>query len=376
MGIHAGCARSPMAPTASQASPAMPAADAERADPEARVREWDARVRATPDRVPAHLRLVSHLIALGRRSEARERYVARSRAPDARVVDRILAMRLTSDGSPDALRRVYSLATQQAPESPWWHLALAEVEIADADRWHGERERAVARGDRTAERAAHDEARDALRRAQAALRQAEQRAPRLAEVAAYEGYLRATEGDLHASATARTAAWRAAEAAFVLAVQRDPALVEAWRGLADVRYRSGDEGRALEAALEAVRLDPGDGTCREVLGIVLHAIGRHAEAARQYEHAARLHPWDAAPLIRLGSAHADDERWTQALEAWRRALSRDPEAVEAHYKRGTVLEHLGRRAEARASFERYVEQGGPRAAAVRRRIDRLLREDA
>jgi tetratricopeptide (TPR) repeat protein len=234
---------------------------------------------------------------------------------------------------------------------------------------------AIDRGDRREERKAFDQARGAIARGDRAVEAASRAANGLAEVDLYRGYLRAVEGDLHEGSQARTAAYRAAEAAFDRAVVRDPDLVEGWAGLGDVRYRTGDLRGALEAWLAGVKLAPSDAYLRESLGVALHQIGRRTEAAEQYEEAARLDTRRAQPLTRLGDVLADAEKWGPALDAYRRALARDATAIEAYHKSAVVLEHLGRLSEARVAYERYASEGGEHAAAARRRVERLLRAE-
>ena len=294
------------------------------ADVEAALRGYRAAIARAPESVPVHMRYVSVLVGQGRRREAAAEYTARAARPGATLVDRTLAMRLSSQADSTTLRRVYSVAAQEDGQSVWWPLAIAEVEIGEADSSNVVRLEAIARGDRDEEQRAYEEARAALDRASAALARAAQLGPRVAEVDAYRGFLRATEGDLQSTGIARQAAYGAAEAAFQSAVARDADLPEAWRGLADVRYRLGNTEDALDAAVEAVRLAPASGHTREILGVILHADERFDEAAAQYTEAARLMPFDAEPLLRLGSARADAERWDAALVAWRGALKRDP----------------------------------------------------
>jgi tetratricopeptide (TPR) repeat protein len=331
-------------------------------------------VEHDPGSVLAHLRLVALLRATGRGSEARRIYRERAARSDATDAEKTMAERLETNGSSSALRRVYALAAQRAPENPWWPLALAEVEVAEADAWNLRREDAIERGDRPAEKKAFGQARGALVRAQLALRRAEELAPDLAEVDLYRGLLRAVEGDVQAGAAARVAAYRAAQAAYARAVARDPDLVEGWEGLGDVRFRVGDLRESLEAWHEAVKRSPADAQLRESLGVILLQVERYQDAAEQFRQAAVLAPTRAGPWLRLGDAYAEDERWEPALEAYAEAIRRDGSAVESWYKRGAVLEHLGRLGEARAAFERYVEQGGKRSGAVKRRIERMLRE--
>lgn len=325
--------------------------------------------------VRPHLRYVRALLKLGRRAEARRIYAERAAAPDATDAERTISERLQTNGASSQLRRVYTAAAERNETTPWWRLALVEVEIAEADAWNQRRLSAIDRADRDEERRAYQQARDAAARGQRALAAAAEIAPKLAEVHLYRGFLRGVEGDLQPSAPARDAAYRAAEASFFAATQRAPELTEAWGALGDVRFRLGDKGGSLTAFLQAVRRAPADATLRLSLGVVLHEIGRLNDAAEQYRQAATLTTFDADPLLRLGDALADAEHWEEALRAYRSALKRDPKAVDAHFKMGALLEHRKRPGEARAAYERYVDAGGPKASNVKRRIERLLRAE-
>jgi tetratricopeptide (TPR) repeat protein len=339
------------------------------------IQAYAAAIARAPASIPAHLRHVAALLRLGRRVEARRHYAARVQGGDASEAERVMAWRLETDGSSSALRRVYALAAERSPEEPWWQLAAAEIEVAEAEAWNRRRVDAIDRGDRAAERSAYAQALRALEAAETAVERAAATGPGLAEVDLYRGFVRAVEGDLRASAVSSAAAYRAAADAFERAVQRDRDLLEAWEGLGDVRLRTGDEAEALRAYRETVRLAPADAYAREALGLALHRVGRFREAAHQYRQAAVLDPRDGGPLLRLGDAFADDEQWDRAVAAYREALGRDGDALEAWFKIGAVLEHQGRPGEARVAFERYVEQGGERSATVQRRIERLLREE-
>lgn len=336
---------------------------------------YAAAVEEDPDSVPAHLRYVSTLTALGRRSEARHVYRERAARPTASDADRTMAQRLETDGSSSALRRVYALASEREPDSPWWRLAMVEVELAEASAWNGKRLDAVERGDRAKERRAAAQAHAALGRAGRALERAQTAGPGIAEIDLYRGHMRAVEGDVQAGAVGKAAAYRAAATAFRRAAVRDPDLVQAWEGLGEVLLRTGDTKGSLEAYLRAATLSPADARLREAVGVALQRVERYGEAAEQYREAARLAPRDARPWERLGDALAEDGRWEQALAAYAEALERDASVVDAYYRRATIYEHLGRLAEARAAYELYLSQGGDRESTVRRRVERLLRDE-
>lgn len=328
---------------------------------------------AAPARVRTHLALVGALRRLGRRDEARREYAARAAAAGAAPVDRVLAEVLAGDGASSALRRAYRAASEAEPLEPWWLLAVAEVELAEAEAWSRRRSAAREQGDRDAEREAYAQARGALARAEPVLARASARGPDLAEPDLYLGHVRALEGDLQAGGVERQAAYGAARDAFERAVQRDPGLVEAWAALGDVRSRLGDSDEALEAWLEVARLAPDDASARLAVAVLLHQDGRWREAVRQYRAVAVLRPTDPGPWLPMGDALVELGALDEALAAYDEALVRDAGAVEAHARRGAVLEQRGRVAEAQAAYRRYVEQEGPDTREIQERLDRLLK---
>ena len=350
-------------------------AAAQRGDVDAALEHFRAAIEADPGAIRPHLRYTRAMLAQGRHTLLRREYAERAARPGATDAERTMAERLQTNGASSALRRVYAAAARRTPNSPWWRLALAEVETMEADAWNRKRHEAVERGDREAETQAFAQARGAVRRANRAVEQAARLDAGLAEVWLYRGFLRSVEGDLQDSEASRTAGYEAAKLCFSTATQMDPTLVEAWSGLGEASFELEDLRDSLVAYLEAVQRAPADGALRISVGVVLHEIGRLREAAEQYRQAAALRPWDADPLLRLGDALADAENWNKALDAYQAALDLDAEAVEGHYKMGAVLEYRNRPSEARAAYERYVAMDGERADVVQRRIERLLRAE-
>ncbi len=336
---------------------------------------YEEALAVDPSHLPSHLRLVETLVSTGRRSVARDRYAARAATPGATQVERVMAARLETNGSPAAVRTVYVEAAKAAPDDPWWRLALAEVDLAAADRFIAAHEEARRTGDRPRAAEVLDLARRALSRANSAVENAARRDPTLPETHLYRGLVRALEGELLLGASGREAAYRAAVEAFQRAVAADPGMLDAWANLGDAAQRAGDPEVALSAYLSAIRLAPSDPDLREGAGLVLFGVERFADAAAQYGEAARLRPRDAAPLLNAGDGWAAASKFEEALAAYDEALVRDPSAVEAHGKRGAVLERVGRLGEAREAYAVYVERGGADAAVARRRIERLLTPD-
>lgn len=377
-GALAGCARAPRKPafTAPVEPVFPPLEEGDRARREGRIDDalaaYERALTLRPASIPAHLRLVSTYVATGRRSVARERYAARVRSGAANDVDRVMAARLATDGSADALRSVYADAVRAAPQEAWWRLALAEVDLDTADRSIVDLRAAREAGDRPGAAEALEEAQQALARARVAVAEAAERGPLLADVHLYRGLLQSLEGDMRSTPAEQSAAWADAAASYEAAVAASPGLVDAWAGLADSRQRAGLSDEALAAWLEALRLAPNDADLRRGAGLTLHALDRWVDAARMYRDAALLDPRDATSFLNVGDCLAAAGDFAGAIEAYGLALARDPDAVEAHVKRGAALERLGRAAEARTEYATYLDRGGAHAAEARRRIERIV----
>jgi tetratricopeptide (TPR) repeat protein len=72
------------------------------------------------------------------------------------------------------------------------------------------------------------------------------------------------------------------------------------------------------------------------------ADGRNDEAVRFYDMCARADRADPITLYNLGNIHLREERWTEAVFAYRRALARDQRLVEARYNLAQALERVNR----------------------------------
>jgi tetratricopeptide (TPR) repeat protein len=344
-------------------------------DVDGALRLYEEEIERAPASVRVHLRYVSAALAEARDGEARALYRRRTGLDHATDADRTMAARLATDGTPAAVREVYAAAANASPNEPWWRLALAELDLAEAHRRIEGAEAARLSGDRGEVEEARAAAEGALARAEESLARVEELDAALPETALYRGVLLVLRTDFGPEAE-RKAGYRAAAEPFRRATRADPALLEAWAGLADALARTDDDAEALAAWREALRLSPRDADLRDGAALALHELERHAEAAAELEVSARLRPKDPRPLLDAGEEYAAACLWPQALDAYARALERDPKAAEAHARRGAALERLSRPTEAREAYAAYLAVGGPRTDEMRRRLDRLARAGA
>ena len=98
--------------------------------------------------------------------------------------------------------------------------------------------------------------------------------------------------------------------------------------------RSASSRKPSPAAVEAIRLGLDDPAARNNLGLALHVLGRHAEAAGAFMTVLESQPDDAMAHTNLGAAlHALGEQ-DRALEHMKRAVELDPQfAVGAEQPR-------------------------------------------
>jgi len=108
---------------------------------------------------------------------------------------------------------------------------------------------------------------------------------------------------------------------------------------------------ALESHDAALAIQPHYAEALAARGGMLHALGRHAEALSSYDQALALRP-SPQLFYKRALALGDMSRFAEALADLDRALAQKPNYAEAWDKRGHMLQHMNRRDEAAASFDR------------------------
>jgi tetratricopeptide (TPR) repeat protein/predicted Ser/Thr protein kinase len=216
------------------------------------------------------------------------------------------------------------------------------------------------------------EAGDAARGAQAA--------------AAYRGALRHFEAAIALSSTPRPVLYQgAAHAAHRLP---DPAAASAisealrrhwprspsalrWAGIA----RSTSEKEAgLALVEEAIVLEPAYADAHHTRAVMLHQLGRFADAVAAQREVLRLAPHHKTAHHELGSALWELGEKEEAEAACREALSRDPSNAGAWFLLGAALKARGDRAGARDAWQKAIT-ADPGFADPHVKIGNLLFED-
>ncbi len=86
-----------------------------------------------------------------------------------------------------------------------------------------------------------------------------------------------------------------------------------------------------------------------------------------------FNPLQAEKEVRIGDFYLKKKSYRAAAGRYEEATKWNPQFDEAFYKWGRALVELGRRPEARAAFEKYLEAAptGPHAGEVKKRIAEL-----
>jgi tetratricopeptide (TPR) repeat protein len=124
---------------------------------------------------------------------------------------------------------------------------------------------------------------------------------------------------------------------------------------------------AIGAYQRVVSIDPTYAAAWNNLGLLLHRMGRHDEAATAYAAALKQDPHCCEAAYNLGSLHEDQGAIEDAIGNYRMALELSPDYADAHFNLAGALARSGRDGEAIKHWQRYLEldSGSPWARIAR-----------
>ena len=134
---------------------------------------------------------------------------------------------------------------------------------------------------------------------------------------------------------------------------------------------AGRRREALDVFNRARAADPGNGLPLINAATVYLMAGERDRAAAAFTEALAIDPTLARAHNGLGVIEAEQRNYRQALEHWRRAVELDPRDFETLFNIGDLLIRLGRSAEARPYWQKYLETAPPALEARDR--DRVRR---
>ncbi|MDR3509089.1 MAG: tetratricopeptide repeat protein, partial [Caulobacteraceae bacterium] len=129
----------------------------------------------------------------------------------------------------------------------------------------------------------------------------------------------------------------------------------AWEVLSLACYRQGQFDPGLEAAGQAIEIEPTAGRLAN-LGVLLRAAGREPEAQTAYRRAIALDPRFTAAHHNLGNLLLDRGDLDGAEASFRHALHLNGDHAEAWRSLGLVLQRAGRMEEALGAFRNLLKR--------------------
>jgi tetratricopeptide (TPR) repeat protein len=120
-------------------------------------------------------------------------------------------------------------------------------------------------------------------------------------------------------------AWPEAQAAFRLALNQDPATIEAWDGLTDATYNAEGLEAAWLVAQEALAANPEAPALHENAGGLAAERGDLAAAEGEYQQAIAVDPSYVSAYIGLAQFYSDSGRSTESLATLESGIAANPE---------------------------------------------------
>ena len=118
----------------------------------------------------------------------------------------------------------------------------------------------------------------------------------------------------------------------------------------------GEHEKAIEAAGEAIRLDPKCAGAYHYRASLWMAKGDNGKAIADYTAAMRLDPKYSDALYVLGFGWFNQQEYGKAIAAYDEAIRLDPQRADArtHYHRGNALDKMGRYDEALSDYRQAL----------------------
>jgi tetratricopeptide (TPR) repeat protein len=134
---------------------------------------------------------------------------------------------------------------------------------------------------------------------------------------------------------------KAAERAFRVVTQIDPAYPDGWANIGRTRVQEGDLNAAEEALGKALALAPDLPRALYFHSLVHKARGQYDEALDELRRAAKAYPRDRVVLNQIGRIQFLKRAYAEAVKTLENVLRIDPEDLQAHYNLMLCYRGLG-----------------------------------
>jgi tetratricopeptide (TPR) repeat protein len=140
--------------------------------------------------------------------------------------------------------------------------------------------------------------------------------------------------------------------------------------LGAVYYLQGKYSEAEASLKQSLAVQPDQVAASYYLGLTYDAIGDDDRAIPIFRDLLKNNPQHAPSYVKLGSILLRAHQYEEAQRDLERAVSLDPDSVEAHYQLGLVLRRLGKSADSESEFaeSRKLEAGQRTQKDVRLRL--------
>ena len=117
--------------------------------------------------------------------------------------------------------------------------------------------------------------------------------------------------------------------AYLQALKIDPDFAKAWNNLLNTLNNLKRYSEAIEACRVALKINPNFSDAWNTLGIAYDHLNQYSEAIEAFRQVLRINPEDVDAWNNLGITYTDLKRYSEAIEAFRQALKINPDSVLA-----------------------------------------------
>jgi tetratricopeptide (TPR) repeat protein len=153
------------------------------------------------------------------------------------------------------------------------------------------------------------------------------------------------------------------------AIELAPNCARCWSAFAPSLLRMGWRNDAERVAKRALELDENSPKIWADYGGLLLNLRKTDAAIKALERCVELEPNNDYAWLNLGGAHLSMKNYDGAVNAWTEATKSNPKQAGAWFNLGSLLDGLGRKADAEAAYAKFIElrpQDGPKAVAIAR----------
>ena len=147
-----------------------------------------------------------------------------------------------------------------------------------------------------------------------------------------------------------------AEREFLLALKKNPKLIEVLDELGDMKRADSECKQAMSYYRRAAAIDPNDYTSVYGMGACYMLDSRYEPAIRLFERAVKIDPRSAAARFALGRALMSHQELEKALVQFKKTIALDPSIGQSYFLMGRLYRQLGREREAKEAFRKAQQR--------------------